>query len=174
MGNLVKFEISDMPEVLLVGKELRHSMAEMMAGDNPLPDFWGRCFADGTFQTLEAQSGFVCEYFGDAYAGVMMDWDNGDGLYSYIVGMLMNAGAEVPPGYVSRKLNAATVAVGWIQGKDTPDVCARAHELTEQALKADGRSCDKMAWTMELYACPRFTTPDENGNIILDYYIPLD
>jgi hypothetical protein len=27
-------------------------------------------------------------------------------------------------------------------------------------------------WCMELYACPRFKRPDENGNVILDYYIP--
>ncbi len=171
MGKLIKFEMSELPDVLLIGKEIRHSMEEQMKGNNPLPAFWDRCFGDGTFHVLEKQSDFIHD---SAYVGVMIDWDKGDGNFSYVVGMLMKTGADVPQGFKSRKINATKVAIGWIQGKDTPDVCSKAHEYTEQALKAEGYECNKMKWCMELYNCPRFTTPDENGEIILDYYIPVD
>ena len=102
------------------------------------------------------------------YVGVMIDWYKGDGNFSYIVGMLMKAGVDVPDGFFSRALPAAKVAVGWIQGKDTADVCSNAHALTEKALKAEGYTCDTMRWCMELYNCPRFTQPDANGEIVLE------
>ena len=47
-----------------------------------------------------------------------------------------------------------------------------AHELTNKAMEEKGYINDGFAWSMELYNCPRFTTPDEQGRIILDYYIP--
>ncbi|MDR1705606.1 MAG: GyrI-like domain-containing protein [Clostridiales bacterium] len=171
MGTLIKFDIKEMPDVMVMGKELRHSMKEQMEGNNPLPGFWERCFADGTFSALEAQKGCV---YDDSYVGVMLDWDRGDGNFSYVIGMLMNRNAELPQGYAGYKLDATKAAVGWVQGKDTADVCSNAHELTERALKEKGYKCDAMKWSMELYNCPRFTTPDGNGDIILDYYIPLD
>ena len=171
MGRLVKFEIGDIPDILLVGKEIRHNMEEQMKGNNPLPGFWDKCFSEGIFEPLEKQESSI---FDDAYVGIMTDWATGDGCFSYIVGMLMKPDAIVPQGFISRKIKAVKAGIGWIQGKDVSDVCSNAHELTEQKLKADGHSCEKMSWCMEFYNCPRFTTPDGNGEIILDYYIPLD
>lgn len=171
MGKLIKFEVTDLPDILLVGKEIRHSMEEQMKGINPIPAFWDGCFAEGIFSILEKQEDSI---FNRDYAGVLTDWDKGDGDFSYIIGMLMKPGADVPEGYVSRHIKATKIAIAWIQGKDVADVCMNAHELTEQTLKAEGHNCDKMKWSMELYNCPRFTKPDENGQIILDYYIPIN
>ncbi|MCL2321753.1 MAG: GyrI-like domain-containing protein [Oscillospiraceae bacterium] len=171
MGKLIKFQVADLPDVLLVGKEIRHSMEEQMKGNNPIPAFWDRCFAEDIFSVFQKQAYSI---FKSDYVGVMTDWDKGDGDFSYIIGMLMKPGADVPEGYVSHVIKATKVAIGWIQGKDVADVCMNAHELTEKALEDKGHSCEKMTWSMELYNCPRFTSPDENGQIILDYYIPID
>ena len=171
MAELVHFEVKDFPETTLIGKELRYSMELLMKGDNRIPAFWDACFADGTFIRLEAQKDFVLD---GSYVGAMQDWDKGDGDFSYICGMLMKSGAAVPEGCISRVLPASRIAVGWIKGKDTPDVSSVAHALTEGRLKEEGFTNEKMAWCMEVYTCPRFTTPDADGNIILDYYIPLD
>ena len=171
MAELVKFEIKDFPETKLIGKELRYGMELLMKGDNRIPAFWGSCFNDSTFLHLEVQKDYVTE---DSYVGAMLDWDKGDGDFSYICGMLMKDGATVPEGYVSRVLPASRVAVGWIRGTDTVDVCGAAHAMTEGRLREDGFSNDKMAWCMEVYNCPRYTTPDADGKIILDYYIPVD
>ncbi len=171
MSELIKFEVKRLPGIKLVGKELRYNMEAHMKGDNRIPAFWDKSFSDGIFSLLEEQTDFI---FDSAYVGVMIDWDKGDGDFSYIVGMLMKDGVAVPEGYYYKDIEETDVAIGWIKGKDTADVCSSAHSLTEQAIKENGYNCDKMKWSMELYNCPRFTTPDENGDIILDYYIPIN
>lgn len=171
MGRIINFEVVDMPKVYVVGKELRYSMEALMKGDNRISDLWNQCFAEELFSLLEKQKDYI---YDPSYVGVMTDWDKGDGDFSYICGMLMNKGVAIPDGCVMREMNAAKVAVAQIKGKDAGDVCSNAHELTEQKLKVEGYTCDNMKWCMEFYNCPRFTVPDENGEIILDYYIPLD
>lgn len=171
MAKLIKFEVDKLPKLYLVGKELRYNMEALMKGDNRIPAFWDKCFTDEVFSTLEKQSEFI---FNNAYVGVMMDWDMGDGDFSYICGMLFNEGVTAPEGFVLREIEATKVGIGWIKGKDTADVCSNAHVLTEQEIKDVGLCTGKMKWCMELYNCPRFTTPDENGEIILDYYIPCE
>lgn len=169
MGKLIKLEVISLPKLCLVGKELKINMEEHMKGNNRIPGFWDKCFGDGTFSTLEQQPDFI---YNDAYVGFMMDWDKGDGYFSYVCGILMKEGVTIPDGFIMRGIEPTDAAVGWIQGKDTADVCSDAHAKTEKALREAGYKCDDMKWCMELYNCPRFTTPDENGEIILDYYIP--
>lgn len=170
MAEFIQLEIKELPSLLVVGKEIRYSMEALMQGDNRLGKLWDTCFAENIFAALEAQPDYV---YDSSYVGAMTDWDRGDGDFSYICGMLMREGAQVPQGYRSCKLVATRVAVGWIRGTDTADVCANAHAQTENALKEKGYDCTGMRWSMEVYNCPRFTTPDENGRIILDYYIPI-
>ncbi|EGD46578.1 hypothetical protein Cpap_0958 [Ruminiclostridium papyrosolvens DSM 2782] len=110
--------------VKLVGKELRYNMEAHMKGDNRLPAFWDKCFADYTFLLLEEQTNYI---YNSSYVGIMLDWDKGDGEFSYVIGMLMKDGVTVPEGYYY---------------KDIEDT--------------------------------RYTIPDENGDIILDYYIPIN
>ena len=168
MSELIRFEIRELPRLYLVAKELRYSMEALMQGDNRLPAFWGQCFGDGTFETLD-KCGAPYE---DASVGLMADWDKGDGDFSYLIGVLFTSPVEIPAGFIGRTLEPCSAAIGWLRGKDTADVCGDAHEKVEAALREKGLSCDNMPWSMELYNCPRFTTPDENGLLTLDYYIP--
>lgn len=171
MGEIIKLEVKRLPSIKLIGKELRYNMDLHMQGENRIPDFWNKCFADEIFFPLENQADHV---YDKDYVGVMCDWDKGDGDFSYVVGMLMNNSAAVPEGYCCKDIEETDVAIGWIKGKSTSDVCSNAHELTEKTLIENGYKFDNMKWCMELYNCPRFTTPDENGYIILDYYVPID
>lgn len=171
MAKVVKFEVVDLPKIYLVGKEERYNIEVHMKGDNRVPALWDRCFADGTFSTLEKQSDFI---YDPSYVGLMIDWDMGYGNFSYICGMLFKEGVTVPEGFVLREINAGKAGLCWIKGKDTADIFSHAHSLTEQAIKNSGLIPDFMSWSMELYNCPRFTAPDENGEIILDYYIPIN
>lgn len=171
MGRLINFEVAELPKLYVVGRELRYSMEALMGGDNRIPALWSTCFTDDTFSKLENQNELV---FDASYVGVMTDWDKGDGDFSYICGMLMKEGVTVPNGYTAHEIEATRVAIAQIKGSDTADVCSNAHELTEKKLKDEGHSCDKMKWSMEFYNCPRYTEPDENGEIILDYYIPIE
>lgn len=170
MGTLIQFEIRRLPRLRLIGKEIRYAMQTQRKGENRLPAFWNQCFAEQIFAPLEAQQD---QLFSPDYVGVMLDFQREDGDFSYIVGMLMLEGARVPQGYSAVTLDETEVAVGYIKGGEA-QVCGVAHRLTQAALEARGRTCAQMTWCMELYNCPRFTTPDENGDVIVDYYIPLD
>lgn len=170
MPELIRLEIAEMPELCLVGRELRVDM-KTQTEHNPIPAFWDDCMRDGTLGPLERQEEFL---HSPDYFGLMTDWDFAAGEFSYTVGMLMKPGCAVPDGYTQRKLGPCRACVSWIRGKDTMDVAGPAHEMTEDALRARGETNESMSWCMEGYNCPRYTTPDANGTITMDYYIPLD
>ncbi len=165
MSKLIQLEIKSLGEWCVVGKEIKVQMGM----ENPIPAFWDKCFADGTFRALEELDDFVlCT----DYVGFMCDFQGVDNTFTYICGMMMKPGCPVPDGFVSYPVASSSAAVGWIQGDSTKDVCMTAHEHTAKALEEKGYTNEGFTWSMELYNCPRFTTPDAQGQIILDYYIP--
>ncbi len=166
MSKLVQMEIRELGAWSIAGKEIKVKMGP----ENPIPAFWDKCFTDGTFTALEALTDWVlCP----DYVGFMTDYQGGDNTFVYIVGMMMKPGCPVPQeGFVSRPVEPSSAAVGWIQGESTPDVCMPAHEYTSRAMEEKGYISEGFSWCMELYNCPRFTTPNAEGQIILDYYIP--
>lgn len=165
MPKLVKLEVVELPSLLVVGKEL-HLPGNMDV--NPIPEFWQQCFAHGTFAVLEALDEYLVER---DYVGWIGDWD-GEYFY-YICGMLLKPGAPVPEGFVQRELPPTKVAVAWIQGPEE-EVIPYAHSITVQAAEQQGYSYDQGPnWSLELYNCPRYTEPNEQGEVILDYYLPV-
>jgi len=166
MSKLIQLEIKELGAWCVVGKAIQVEMGK----ENPIPAFWDACFADGTLGTLEAHKDWMlCP----DYVGFMTEWQGGSGKFIYVVGMMMKPGFPVPEGgFVSYPIVSSSVAVGWIQGVSTQDVCMTAHEYTNKALEDKGYTSDGLLWCMELYNCPRFTTPDTHGQIVLDYYIP--
>lgn len=171
MAKLIRLEPVELPGLLAVGRVLRAPMEALMAGENPIPAFWEQCFGDGTFTALEASADGLWD---PSYIGLMADFRGKEGMFSYLCGMLFREGADLPEGFEALPIPAGRATLGWVRGQDAGDVCGAAHALTVQGLQAAGQSCERMAWTMELYNCPRFTTPDEEGRVTLDYYIPLD
>lgn len=166
MAKLVNLKINELPKIRVIGKTVRLNL-EM--GNNPIPVLWEQCFNDGTFSILEK---LMEHHIDSSYVGWMGDWNNGDGRFTYLCGMLMKPEAPVPEGFVYRDIPASTVAIGWIQGLEK-EAYSVAHEYTQKAMEEHGYKADEDAlWCMELYNCPRFTKPMENGDIILDYYIP--
>lgn len=168
MAKLIKLETTQLPKVYVVGKEIRVKMSDIMGENNPLGGFWGKCMSDGTFNELAKQN-----VYSNDYVGLMVDWDAGDGYFVYICGMLLKD--DVTPGseYTVRELGSTKIAVSWVQGTDTADVCMNAHNITAEALKEKGIDIETIGWCMEVYNHPRYTTPDANGEIILDYYVPI-
>lgn len=172
MHELMKFEIVAQPKVYIVGKELRYSDAALNQGDNRLPGFWDQCCKENSFAPLESQTEFV---FDSSYVGVFLNWDLGDGDFSYIVGMLMKEGVTVPDGYFIWELAETDVAVGWVKGKFAGrGGYGSAYDMIAKAIEEHGRSNAGMTWCMERYDHLRFTTPDQYGDVILECYIPLD
>ncbi len=170
MAKLVKLEISEFPGAVIIGCAIECDGGEMTKGNNPMPKLWDECFMQDMFAPLEAQQRHIVD---PSYVGYMSDWRE-DGRFSYIVGMMMKPDAAVPPGYDVRTAPAAKIATGWIQGASEADIFGAAHGLLVSELRRRNISASGMRWCMELYNCPRFTTPDGNGEKIMDYIVPLD
>ena len=103
---------------------------------------------------------------GDAYCGMCVI--AADGTFQYWIEMIVPKEAEVPEGYGSFSLPACNAVVNWVYGKE-PDVYF--HSCIEN-MEAHGYHWDFSPsgerLMTERYVCPRFTEPDENGNLILD------
>lgn len=150
----------------IVGREVRPKLG---AEENPIPAFWQTCFTDGTFPTIEALGTPALD---GSYVGFMCDDNAGNNMYTYICGIFMKPDCPVPEGFTARDVAESDVAVGWICGPAHENYPV-AHQLTAAAMEKAGHKPDEAAaWCAEVYNCPRFTTPQENGNVILDYYIP--
>lgn len=170
MAQLTKLETKKLPKLYLAGKEIRYSMAEQMQpGGNRLPGFWDKCFAENIFEPLEAGKD---KLFAQARVGTMLDWQRGDGDFSYVVGVLLKTASHLPAGYVVHELAPCTVAVGYLEGDSVMDVCSCAHEKTEAALKEKGLTCESMTWCMEYY--DNENEPETGAKTLLHYYIPCD
>lgn len=169
MARIVDFQIESKPQMKIIGKALKVNM-EQIASNNPIGGLWETCFEDGTFEELEKSPDYLLD---PSYVGWMGDFNPATGDFIYICGMLAKPDMPVPKGYVSRKLPASEVSVTWVQGGSTDEVCQQAHCLSEEKLREAGYMADmEQGWSMEVYNCPRFTQPDETGNIILDYWLP--
>jgi len=129
---------------------------------------------DSSFTKLETFSDFIHD---SAYVGYMDNYDQATTGFDYICGMMMKPGVAVPEGFVSRTLKPAKVAVGWIKGAKghEAEICEIAFPLTIKAIEEKGLKPDwSHGWSMEVYNNPRYTTPDAEGNIIIDLYLPCE
>ena len=159
-AEITKVYTQDVPALRFIGKKY---------GDNDRVDgmfgkYWGDWFKNGWFDIIAKQTDQDLKTVyedGDAYIGLMRD-DNGQ--FEYWIGIFMPEGTLVPDGYEYYDFPKATLGVCWLHGKEEEVFCqeGRCGEKLEQAGYA------LTDWCMERYCCPRFTTPDEDGKVILD------
>lgn len=168
---LARFQISELPELLLVGKGMRYNMDPSRCPEAP-PALWDRCFADGTFDVLRSRPEHVHD---PSLVGYMDGYDEESGGFDYVCGMMLKPGAPVPDGFVARVLAPTKVAIGWIQGpqSDEPALYRNAHVLTEAALREMLPDFRYDVWSAEVYVEPRVSVPDAAGDVVLDYYLPF-
>ena len=89
-----------------------------------------------------------------------------DGGFEYWIGMFLPQDAPVPEGYEHMDLPEETCALFEIYGMSAEALCQAELDRRGWVRKDAG-------WHFERYNCPRFTTPDAQGNVILDYGVPL-
>ena len=168
VATLTKFEVVDIPELLVVGKRISdYADAQPME----LWQLWNRTHADRIFKTLEGQEGFV-------YDKSRVGFRYGPTDAEYIVGLLMKPGAAVPEGFSCHTLPPGKAALCWVKGKNLFDVISNTDRLVGEAFEKAGLR-QSTAWRMELYSPARNTT-DENGGfdvnseMVVDWYIPIE
>ena len=137
---------------------------------------WGEWHGNGWFGELEKAAGgepIVHQLYedGDAYIG-MLHLSKDFNLFGYYIGMFTPPNTPIPEGYIAMDYPAQNFGVCWIQGKDMGDIQSQFRFLQEKINGAGMeiiREEDGSFWDFERYQCPRYTTPDENGNIIMDF-----
>ena len=147
------------PAARFIGKKYEH-------GPN-----WGEWWQNDWFSALEQNERLPMN--GDAYIGAVHIMD---GMPEYWIGMFFPVDTEVPEGFDFVDMEALEYAVCYLYDKeDSGDFYTmETHEMCLDELKALGFKRKEDNWCFERYNCPRFTTPDEEGNVILDYGISIE
>ena len=109
------------------------------------------------------------------------DWENGGGYvglerrangqpFEYWISMFTPANTTVPEGFAYMDFSEVNLGTCWIYGKEkevhNTKACKGA--VIDQGLKL-WTDDNGGVWSFENCTCPRYTTPDEQGNIIMDY-----
>lgn len=157
-------------------KTFRESIPAMRFIGKKYPGFggwWGEWFANGWFDKVEQAMGGT-----DA---ILKIWENGAGYvglecrseeapFAYWIGMFTPAGTAVPDGFDYIDFPAVGLGTCWIYGKEQEvhDTSGCRPAITASGMKL-WTDAEGAVWSFENCLCPRYTTPDGQGNIILDY-----
>lgn len=164
MAKIVRAYKEELPTLTLLGKLYGN---ENRNDEGTFSSCWREWFANGWFASLESCGTPLDK---GAYVGAMR---LNNGVFEYRIGVLLTAVETVPEGFTVEKLPAASYGVTWIKGKDDAELYSM-HKESMSALSNEGFCPAKDAWYIERYSCPRFTVPDENGEVILDYLVTLE
>lgn len=167
MEEIIKTYTQKIPATRFIGKKFSDSDRV----DGGFGKFWGDAFGQDWFGTITHAAGGAekcSEYFEDAgaYIGLMCA---GDGVeFEYWVGMFTPAETPVPEGFEHVDFDESEIGVAWLKGTEG-EVYGKEQKCFE-AMQKDGITFSerKKWWFFERYQCPRFTMPDENGEVILD------
>lgn len=170
-AEIIKIYKEHLPSLRFIGK--RYTNADRCGG---FSHKWEEWYQNGWFDLLE-QIGELKEVE-NGYLGLMRcNSSDFDTTFEYWIGMFFPANTNVPEGFDYIDLNESDVAVCWIKGKENDglynmhDACiAKLQENDMGNFKIDD---ENRSYFFERYNCPRFTSADENGNVILDYGVYL-
>jgi hypothetical protein len=111
---------------------------------------------------------------GEAYCSLYR-CKKGETVEYYYAGIFTPEGSNVPEGLFYQDFDKSTLGVCWVYGKGN-EIHGHGFECKETIEKNGHKilsDTDGAYWYFERDGCPRFTTPDEKGNVITDvcYYV---
>ena len=127
---------------------------------------WDEWHTNGWFGEIEKQINVSLKDInedGDSYIGLIRGGH--DNPFEYWIGIFLPEGTTVPDVFTCLDFPASELGVCWIYGKE--DEVFMLEGKCGKRLEREGFNVNT-EWCFERYNCPRFTTPDEQGNIILD------
>ncbi len=156
---IVEVKQETWPKARLIGKKYE-------CGPN-----WGEWWANNWFEVLESMPCLPLN--GDAYIGAVHIVNS---MPEHWIGMFFSVDTEVPEGFEYVDIEPMVYAVCYLQDQDGSGdfYTMDTHDMCLEELKAQGLKRKEDDWCFERYNCPRFTTPDEDGNVILDYGISIE
>lgn len=132
---------------------------------------WDEWWENDWFAILENNQSIP--FNGDAYIGAVRIVN---GMPERWIGMLFPVNTEVPEGFLYVDMEPLDYAVCYLYDKEGSGefYSMDTHNMCLEELKAHNLRRKEDDWCFERYNCPRFTTPDEGGNVILDYAISIE
>lgn len=161
---ILKVYRESLPQVKLIGKRYTNDDRD---DSGTFARYWQQCFQEGWPDILEHCKGIPG--VSDDLVGAMRMTDAPDG-FEYWIGAFLAPDTEVPAGFEAVELPAGEVGVCWLYGNDKNGelYSMEASDRSMAALAEKGWKIAENGWFFERYNCPRFTKPDEKGNVILD------
>ncbi len=156
---LLKIKKESCPAARLIGKKY--------VGDVN----WGEWWENNWFANLES---IECLPFnGDSYIGAVHIVE---GMPEYWIGMFFPEGTQVPEGFEYVDIEAMDYAICYLYAPEGSEefYSMETHDMCIEALKALGMKRKEDSWCIERCNCPRYTTPDELGCVILDYGVGIE
>jgi hypothetical protein len=131
---------------------------------------WREWFESGRFAEIERRIGGnardTCED-GDAYIGLIGGSGTEDSPLEYWIGLFTPENTAVPEGFGCVDFPKGKFGICWLYGKDN-ELYGNYGQCVEKMIDGGFAFNKDLPWCFERYASPRFTTPDEKGNVILD------
>ena len=167
MYEITNVYIQSLPKVRFIG--IKYGDEDRVNGG--FGSQWGEWFANNRFAQFEEliSPDLKSEYEdANSYLGLMR-WKEGEP-FQYWIGMFLPEGTQVPDGFDSVDVVAGKLGVCWLYGPENELYCkedkcaAKLGQDGYEVINDEQGAC----WFFERYNCPRFTTPDEKGNVILD------
>lgn len=166
MVEIIKVYKESFPSLRLIGKRYTNKDRDEMGG---FSSKWCEWHEKGYFNILEELESLP-ENEG-AYLGCMRCTDE----FEYWIGMFFSEQTPVPDGFTYVDIPSGDIGTCWIYGReDNGEIYGQEpHDMCMSRIKEEGWQFAEDTWFIERYNCPRFTTPDENGKVILDYCVYL-
>lgn len=171
MAEIIKVYKEQLPAVRLIGKRYTN---DDRGEDGSFAGKWQEWFEQVGMKTLDALGEHPDVEHG--YLGCMSYSDRHG--FAYWIGMFFPQDTSVPDSFDYADIPEGTAGICWIYGKEQEDNIYGMHDacmkkLTEHDMGNFRNDFagpdDNWLWFFERYNHPRFTTPDEDGKIILDY-----
>lgn len=162
-AEVIKVYREHLPKLRLIGKMYSDKDRNAVGS---FADKWDEWIQNGWFEEIGGLS-VLPESYGAAYGMMRM---NGNQL-EYWIGMLFTENTEVPEGYSYADIAAGEVATCWIYGRDDNGELygILPHNMCMAKIAEEGWQLQDNTWCFERYDQVRFSSPDEKGNVILDY-----
>lgn len=162
MAEIIKVFKEEVPAMRFIGKKYHDYSG------------WGEWFANGWFDIIENSMGGTDKILaiwenGAAYVG--LECRKSGQLAEYWIGMFTPQNTEVPEGFECIDFPESNLGTCWIYGREEEVhgfACNCWKELKKAGIEINADE-NGVEMSFENCLCPRFTRPDEKGNVILDY-----
>ncbi len=156
-----------LPALKLIGKKYNNNDRNEYGSFGHL---WGKWFSKGYFDILATLP--PIKENGDSYLGAMR---YSNGTLEYWIGIFTEVDSTIPEGFEYIDIDAMKYVTCYIYGNpDNGELYGmEVHNQCLEKIKLNNFTIDENGWCIERYNCPRFTTPDDLGNVILDYMLAV-